>query len=669
MDQVLNVLKAVHPSLDGLKGLPLYVFLLVAAMTLAFLVGYVIKGTYVWFQLRFAIKTLRALRASGPAPDPSDVSRAFQKEPLKHLWDEYADTLHQLRKAGSGEVVLTEFRATVPAEAMFTKEVLVDGQMFDEFTRHMPGVLTGLGIIGTFAGLLSGLEKFKVDPSKIENTVSGLGPLLEGVQHAFVASGAAIACAMLVVFISRFTLAYFYRLVEQLTTGLDSLYRTGAGEEYLARLVKSSELSAANTAQLKDALVEDLHTMMTNLVDRQIAANEAASLTSAKLIGDTIATAIAKPMEDIGEVIKVTARGNGDQVSSMLETLLTGFMAKLEDTFGGQMRGINEQMQRSIDSMATVQASLQALLADIKLTNEQAASQMSGTLEDAMKRAADNQQLLTDQMRTFVQDFRQLVTEEQNKSKQAMDEAVMKVLREVTSAMNGLEAVRREASKEESARTKSLSDRTDQLVGGLTTQVETLLGAVSDQISKTQRNIDALGDVSLRAIDGMNNGALIIGSAAQRFETAGNSVSDAFDRSKKVSDELSVTADSLQAVSAAVLRGFEQYDSTRKTVDMQVAALMGLIESVKKEAGVSQDLVTSIKSSAEAMRRSEAEARSHLDLVNAALVKSFGDFGNALVSQVKSTIAETDRHLAQGTGHLNGVVQELANAVQRMKRA
>jgi hypothetical protein len=40
-----------------------------------------------------------------------------------------------------------------------------------------------------------------------------------------------------------------------------------------------------------------------------------------------------------------------------------------------------------------------------------------------------------------------------------------------------------------------------------------------------------------------------------------------------------------------------------------------------------------------------------------------------MVGQVKSTIAETDRHLANGTGHLNGVVQELAIAVQRMKRA
>jgi len=245
----------------------------------------------------------------------------------------------------------------------------------------------------------------------------------------------------------------------------------------------------------------------------------------------------------------------------------------------------------------------------------------------------------------------------------------MKVLGEVAMAMEGLENVRKASAAEESGRNDRLATQTNQLVGGLSTQVESLLSAVSDQVAKTQRNIEALGDVSLRAIEGMNQGALTMGSAAQRFETAGSAVTGAFDRSTKVADTLSSTAASLQAASTAVQRGFEQYDSTRKTVDTQVAALMGLIDSVKKEAGVSQELVNSIKSSAESMRQSEAEARSHLDQVNAALVKAFTDFGNSLVSQVKSTIAETDRHLAQGTGHLNGVVQELANAVQRMKRA
>jgi predicted PurR-regulated permease PerM len=524
MNEVSKALGAVHPSLESLHGVPLYVFLLVAVLTLVFLVGYAIKGTQVWWQLRTVIQELKALRNKGLAPNPKEVSPSFRWEPLKHLWEEYADTLHELRKAGSGSVALNEFRATVPAEAMFTKELLVDGRLFDEFTRHLPGVLTGLGIIGTFAGLLGGLEKFKVDPQKIQNTVNGLGPLLDGVQHAFVASGAAIACAMLVVFISRFALAYLYRLVEDLTHGIDSLYQTGAGEEYLAMLVKSSELSAVSTAQLKDALVEDLHKMMTNLVERQIAAQEASTQALGQHIGEAISTAIAEPMKRVGEAMEVTARGNGEQVNTMLETLLTGFMAKLEDTFGGQMRGINEQMQRSMDSMAAVQASLQGLLADIKRTNEQAASQMSGTLEDAMKKAADNQQLLTDQMREFVQDFRRLVTEEQNKSKQAMDEAVMKVLGEVAMAMEGLENLRKVSAQEESGRNDKLANQTNQLVGGLSSQVEALLGAVSEQVAKTQRNIEALSDVSTRAIEGMNQGALTMGSAAQKFETAGSTV-------------------------------------------------------------------------------------------------------------------------------------------------
>jgi hypothetical protein len=296
-------------------------------------------------------------------------------------------------------------------------------------------------------------------------------------------------------------------------------------------------------------------------------------------------------------------------------------------------------------------------------------ARMSTQLEDAMKKAADNQQLLTDQMREFVQEFRRLASEEQSKSKQAMDDAVMKVLGEVALAMDGMEQVRKTSAADEVDRSDRLSTQTNQLVGGLATQVESLLGAVSDQVVKTQSNIDALGQVSLQAIDGMNQGALTMGTAAQRFETAGGAVITVFDRSTKVTESLTGASASLQAASTAVQRGFEQYDSTRKTVDTQVAALMGLIESAKKEAGISQELVASIKASAEAMRRAEADSREHLDQVNDALVKAFTDFGTSMVGQVKSTIAETDRHLANGTGHLNGVVQELAIAVQRMKRA
>ena len=241
--RLLSLLMHIHPILGNLSGIPLVVFLIVIALTALFLLGYLTQGVRVGFQLWLAVRRIETLRSKSKTVKPSDVAAVLNRKPFKHLWDEYSDTLHELKKAGSGPALLTEVRATVPAEMFFTREVLVDSRLFDDFTRHLPGVLTGLGIIGTFAGLLEGLSKF--DATSSTTAVAGLKPLLVGVAHAFTASAIAIACAMLVVFLSRLTLAVFYRQVENLNHAIDALYATGAGEEYLSRLVHSSEKSEA----------------------------------------------------------------------------------------------------------------------------------------------------------------------------------------------------------------------------------------------------------------------------------------------------------------------------------------------------------------------------------------------------------------------------------------
>lgn len=667
MNWVVNFLGSLHPSLASLSGVTLAIFLGVLVLTAIFLVGYAIQGWRVVSQLKSALRGVRTSKKEGKAPKPAAMAAYFSSEPLRHLWEEYADTLHEMKRASRGEISITEVRATVPAETLFTREVLVDSRLFDDFTKHLPGVLTGLGIIGTFAGLLKGLDKF--DPSTTERAVSGLGPLLAGVSHAFVASGTAIGCAMFVVFVSRFVLAYCYRQVEQLAHGIDSLYSTGAGEEYLSRLVRATEQSEANTAQLKDALVEDLRKMMQELVDRQIASHQTATRELGTSLGTTISTVMAEPIKKMTEAINTTTSNNGAAVSGMLESLLTGFMAKLEDTFGGQMRGINEQMRASMQAMTAVQGSLQELLADIKKTNEHASDQLTGTLEEAMKKAADNQQILTEQMREFVQEFKKLIADERDKSKQALDDAMRKVLSELSTAISNMQTIRTDAAKEEETRNEKLAEGTKTLVGGLSSQVDELLKAVTEQVTKTQQNIDAIANVSTRAVDGMNQGALNMASAADKFQTAGDSVTGVLDKTGKLSETLTSSAAALQASSVAVQRGFEKYDATRNTVDAQVATLMGLIEAAKKEAGVSKELVENIRASAASLQRAEAQSREHLEQVNAALVKAFNDFGSALVEQVRKSVSETDAHMANGMGQLSGVVQGLVAAVQRMTKA
>lgn len=662
-----DLLGQIHPILKGLSGLPLAVFLVVAALTSLFVLGYVVKGGQVGWQLWSAVRGIKALAKTNKRVRPVDASRVLSREPFKHLWDEYADTLHELTKASNGATSLTEVRATVPAEVFFTRDVLVDSRLFDEFTRHLPGVLTGLGIIGTFAGLLEGLSQF--DASSTATAVAGLKPLLDGVAHAFVASAIAIACAMFVTFASKFVLALFYRWVEKLNHSIDALYDTGAGEEYLSRLVQSSEKAEAHAAQLKQALVEDLTQLMTNLTERQIQAQAESSRALGAHIGEAITGTLAGPLGEMTEAMKTTSKGNSDAVSGMLESVLTGFMAKLEDTFGGQMRGIHEQMDRSMGAMTTVQQSLQQLVEDINRSNEQATNRLSGSLEEAMKQSAANQGLLTDQMREFVQDFRKLVTEEQDKSKRAMDEAMTKVLEQLSTAVGQLEGTRKVAAAQEQSRNDRLANRTQELVGGLSGQVEGLIKSVAEQVAMTQRNIDAIGNVSTRAIDGMNAGALNMGAAAQRFDTAGGAVAGVFDRSAKVAEQLTATATTLQSAATAVRQGFEQYDATRKTVDANVAALTGLIENTRKEAGLSKQMLADLQRIVEQLKMAEHQSHQYLEGVNKTLVKTFQDFGNALTNQLRSTLGETDRHLGSGVQQLSGVVQEIGAAVSRLKRA
>ncbi|MDP1947377.1 MAG: anti-phage ZorAB system protein ZorA [Nitrospirota bacterium] len=656
---LVTFLEQVHPAFSNLTGVPFYVFLLVLALSGVFLVGYLVQGIRVGCQLWLAVRGIRKLTAAKKPVDPKEIAKLLKKEPFRHLWDEYSDTLHSLQGASSGTATLVEVRATMPAEVFFTRDVLVDSRMFDDFVRHLPGVLTGLGIIGTFAGLLDGLSQF--NPSTTSTAVAGLKPLLDGVAHAFIASAAAISCAMIVLFIEKLVLAFFYGMVEQLNQVIDALYRTGAGEEYLARLTQSAEKSEAHAAQLKEALVEDLKTMMTNLVDRQIEAQQQSTQALGNQLGNAILEGLQKPMQDIGEAVKRASGEQGSAVHGMLESVLTAFMARLEDTFGGQMRGINESMERSMDAMANVQASLQRLLENIGKSTESATSQMSQTLEDAMKQAATNQQVMTDQMREFVQEFRKLVTDEQSKSKQVMDEAMSNVLTQLSTAMEHLKHERNISAQEESDRQEQTKIRTTELVGGLSGQVEALVRSIAEQVEKTQRNIDTIGAVSIRAIDGMNQGALTMGSAAQRFETAGSAVSTVFERSKTVADQL-------QSAALAVKQGFDQYENTRKTVDSHVNTLTALIENAKREAGLTKEMLGDMERIVEQLRAAEAQSLQYLEQVNGALVKAFTDFGTQMRNQVASTIAQTDTHLGNGVLNLKAVVQEFGDAISRIPR-
>ena len=123
---------------------------------------------------------------------------------LAHLWSEYQETLHKQRVTNpqTGVEEVTAIRSTLPAESFFSTSVLVDSRLHTDFFKHLPGIFTGVGIIGTFLGLIKGLQAFQV--SEDTHIVrESLDHLLHGVYEAFLVSAVAIGLAMLVTFLEK----------------------------------------------------------------------------------------------------------------------------------------------------------------------------------------------------------------------------------------------------------------------------------------------------------------------------------------------------------------------------------------------------------------------------------------------------------------------------------
>jgi hypothetical protein len=226
---------------------------------LSFAFRFVLPALGIQRELRKAVARLAQVKADskGAITDLGELSmQALDHDMFRHPWQEYRETLHEQKEPGEQDPgARSRYRSTTLSGTFFTEQALVDTPLKTDFYKHLPGILTGLGIIGTFSGLISGLIRFEVsgDAEKVRASLNGL---IQSVGYSFVVSAAAITLAMTFIWLEKSLTAGCYRLVEKLCQIIDSLFSTGAGEEYLARLVLASETSAMHTAEMKGALME-----------------------------------------------------------------------------------------------------------------------------------------------------------------------------------------------------------------------------------------------------------------------------------------------------------------------------------------------------------------------------------------------------------------------------
>jgi hypothetical protein len=620
--------------------------LFVIGLALFYLFNYQIPANELKARLLKINKKLDDLSVNNPEMvSPDDLSQLFNEKPFFNLWREYRQSLHVMTSE-DGEN--SSIRATVSSEIYFNKESIVDIYVNADFFKHLPGILTGVGIIGTFSGLVWGLSKFSSEAAS-----ETLNLLLGEVTSAFVGSGLAIFFAIVITFAEKRVLNQCYQLVDELNKSLDNLYVSGVGEDYLARLVRASESSATHAASLKDALIRDLEV----LINKQ-----------SMQISSSIGEALKPALETIGGAVQDFSTGQGEAVSTLLENLIAGFMEKMDQTFGSQIQGINEAIQKSSDSMVSVQEAMTKLIFDISNAGEIAATQMSQKLEESMERAAQAQEKMNEQLRSFIQELKVLIIQQQGETKDVMDATMRKVLAELEAAISSISNERTKQIQMDEGRARDITKSTEVLYSGLSDNVSKLIQDIKLSTIKTEENISEIQRVSTSAISGMNDGALNMKLAADNFTNAGEAVVGVLEQSKDITQQMGQAASTLQLTSSTVRELFDGYQQSKRENEKYVLELTGLVENAKREAGVGKEIISEMERIINTMKTAESSSTQYLEKINSVLTTSFETFNTEMLSAVEKINKENVQVLSSAASSLSSAVEVMVASVLKLRK-
>ena len=157
----------------------------------------------------------------------------YRNRELSEVWQEFENSLITRRPKENQEEIVYK---TDEASLFFSEDRLLGQYMNLRFWNSVPALLVGLGILGTFVGLVEGLIPFSginfEETGEIRSAIEGL---LSGVSTAFVTSVWGMLLSLLFNWIEKSCIGWVSRGIAVLQRGLDQLFTLTTQEEIAFR--------------------------------------------------------------------------------------------------------------------------------------------------------------------------------------------------------------------------------------------------------------------------------------------------------------------------------------------------------------------------------------------------------------------------------------------------
>lgn len=340
-------------NIDTAHGLSAFIVLVLLVLAIGFLVFAVTKYFQAKEHVIFYENLLDGVSQKELASRQRDITqKALEHQSHGKLWKEFDETL-VLSTDGQ------KLSNTLDAAHFFNTSSLARGLTENRLLAAVPGFLTAIGVIGTFAGLQMGLASLELSQDAgVDVLRQGIGNMISGASIAFLTSVWGVFTSVLFNFIEKILERGIRKRITNLQNHIDFLYPRINAEQSLvtiADLNRSSNETLHGLAEkigdrLQEVLVQTTDSIRRGLEDslNQIMAPAIQSLVDNAQTGSeqALGSLLDRFLDGVGDA------GNSQRV--MMETASSDVRAAVSD-LGQQMTGFLSRMDaqsRQADSAA-----------------------------------------------------------------------------------------------------------------------------------------------------------------------------------------------------------------------------------------------------------------------------------------------------------------------------
>ena len=339
-------------QLLSLLGTNLVDFLVYGAIALVVLVG-VCKCIYPVFRngslLNRAVAKLE--KTAGNNQRPSWREPRFLGRALRNEWQKFLLNAGQLDVRGM----------PCDIEDYINEDSVIDKPGHSQLAELIPSLLTSLGILGTFIGLMEGLTS--VNFSDAQGTMDSIPLLLTGMRFAFATSVAGITCSLLFNMFYRMSVGRacraldsfdeaFYELAmpRPLSPEVQLICQKQDEEERLARIAEAVGNRVASSLEMAvsramDPLTKSLDTFIQGATQEQVEGVR-------RIVGQFVSQMNAQlsgQMTTLGHTMEMVSQGQL-QTQKNLQNTLNAAQAMVADA--QSMQVASAQMAQALQSWA-----------------------------------------------------------------------------------------------------------------------------------------------------------------------------------------------------------------------------------------------------------------------------------------------------------------------------